>query len=142
MLHLLPILAPSWLHGARRKRLTHHGLRDGLRDSWRGGWGSDITDDAGLEKLDDQALASFRGRLEEARSELADAEELREGDGEARVKGQVVKELVDAPRAEEVKDDLVGSLKPSLFDLVEQLSMAFDLLTDGVQASAQLLYLS
>ncbi len=34
-----------------------------------------IADDAGLEKLDDQALASFRGRLEEARSELAEAEE-------------------------------------------------------------------
>ena len=50
MLHLLPILAPSWLPGARRKRSTRHGLRDdGLRDSWRGGWGSDITDDAFLE---------------------------------------------------------------------------------------------
>ena len=38
MLHLLPILAPSCLD-----------LRDSLRDSWRGGWGSDITDDAFLE---------------------------------------------------------------------------------------------
>ena len=46
MLHLLPILAPSLLHGARRKRLTRHGLRDGLRDSWHGVWGSDIADDA------------------------------------------------------------------------------------------------
>ena len=49
MLHLLPILAPSCLPGARRKRSTRHDLRDSLRDSWRGGWGSDITDDAGLE---------------------------------------------------------------------------------------------
>ena len=49
MLHLLPILVPSWLHGARRKQLTRHGLRGGLRDGWRSGRGSDITDDAGVE---------------------------------------------------------------------------------------------
>ena len=47
MLHLLPILAPGWLRGARRKRLRRHGLRGGLHDNWR--IGSDNTDDQGVE---------------------------------------------------------------------------------------------
>ena len=58
------------------------------------------------------------------------------------MEGEVVEPLIDAPRAEEVEDDLVRSLEPGLFDLVEEVRVLVEVGAELIEASAQLLDLA
>jgi hypothetical protein len=69
-------------------------------------------------------------------AQALNSEQLCERDGYAGVKGEVVKELVDSPSAEEVEDDLIRALEPRLLDLIEQRPELMELLTYRIEASA------